>query len=225
MSNLARTMGALMAVTLLGCTQSSKEQGGAPGNGGSAVNGGDSGSGGGATGSGGTPTASGTAGSSGLGGLTTIPGALSGSRLKPYLATAPDGPQQFMGIWRDTQLNVDCLFGVAPDGQYRCVPWTMGGDFYFSDAGCSNGLGAYSSCASSTLPNYISSSPTSGSGCSATTTTTIYLRGAPYTGTVYSGTPASCSALTSTATAGTAFYSLGALVDVTIFQSASYGYQ
>jgi hypothetical protein len=162
-----------LAFTMLGCTQpetvKNSGSGGATGITGS---GGGGDTGGSSPGSGGSGSgASGGASQSGAGGsgqgVSTTQSALSGSRLKAYWATASDGSQQFMNLWRDTQLNIDCNFGRASDGQWRCLPQAMPLLLFYSDMGCSVPLG-YTSCSPGTvLQGYISVSSHSGTGCSA----------------------------------------------------------
>jgi hypothetical protein len=47
----------------------------------------------------------------------------SGSRLKANVLTAADGTTHLLG-WHDTQLDVDCAFGLASDDVMRCLPST-----------------------------------------------------------------------------------------------------
>jgi hypothetical protein len=82
----------------------------------------------------------------------------------------------------------------------------------------------YDLCATTNHPGYISVSAAAASSCSAASTPTLYVRGAQYSGNVYSGTPSACSDITNILTAFS-FYALGSAVDVTTFQSASYNYQ
>lgn len=221
-------VGALV-FTMLGCTQpetvKNSGSGGATGitgSGGGGDTGGSSpgsgGSGSGATGG----TSQNGAGGSGQG-VSTTQSALSGSRLKAYWVTASDGSQEFASLWRDTQLNIDCNFTIAPDGQWRCLPTMMPTSLFYSDSGCSTPLG-YFPCASQTQPGYISV-PMPSSGTCSQGSTSIHTRGAQYTGAVYEGTPSACSSASSSLTAPYLFYSLGSPADLTTFQAGSYGYQ
>jgi hypothetical protein len=202
MKNAGRYVAALVGVAVIGCAQPA-DSGVPPGGG-----------------QGGTAQ-TGTGGSGSTTTQTTV-SAISGSRLKAYWATAADGSQQFMFLWRDTQLNIDCSFGMASDGQYRCLPTAMLAP-YFSDSSCTVRVG-YDLCATTNHPGYISVSAAAASSCSAASTPTLYVRGAQYSGNVYSGTPSACSDITNILTAFS-FYALGSAVDVTTFQSASYNYQ
>jgi hypothetical protein len=144
----------------------------------------------------------------------------SGSRLKAKWYVGSDGARQFAG-WHDSQLNVDCDFGQASDGTIRCLPppagVTIGTQGYFSDAGCTQMLGVTDGCGHPT-PTNITVTTTSAPGsavCSATTQT--YAAGPQFTGTIFQGTPASCSQIsdalaTDFAASWFAFYSLGAAV-------------
>lgn len=144
----------------------------------------------------------------------------SGSRLKANWYVGSDGSKQFAG-WHDSQLNIDCNFGTATDGTTRCLPSpsgvTIGTSDYFSDSGCSQVLGITDGCGHPT-PTAITVTTTSAAGatnCSSTTQT--FAVGPQFTGTVYQGTPASCSQISSAlatdlANEWFAFYSLGALM-------------
>ncbi len=67
-------------------------------------------------------------------------GYVEGSRLKAKNIVYADGASQFAG-WHDTELDLDCGFGLADDGENRCLPngpATYEGTTLarFSDAGC-----------------------------------------------------------------------------------------
>lgn len=61
----------------------------------------------------------------------------SGPRLKRRIITGSDGSKDFAG-WYDSQLGVNCAWGVAEDGTKRCLPdaWDLSGYQAFSDANC-----------------------------------------------------------------------------------------
>jgi hypothetical protein len=220
MSNVGRIVGALLLL-FLGCTQPETVKDSASGGTSGVI-----GSGGvGETGGSGATGGAGQTGAGGSGqGTTTTQSALSGSRLKAYWVTASDGSQQFMGLWRDTQLNIDCGFRTGSDGQWRCLPAGMpGGAPYYSDSGCTTALG-YTPC-SSQAPAYVTVNATSGTGCSATNGSILYARGSQYTGTAYEGTPSACTIVPASTLSVYAFYTVGAAVDLTQFQVGSYGYQ
>ena len=204
MKNAGRYVVALVGVALTGCAQPANESGSPSGGG-----------------TGGGTAQTGTGGTGSTTTQTTV-SAISGTRLKAYWATAADGSQQFMFLWRDTQLNIDCNFTLAQDGQWRCLPTAMLAT-YFSDSSCMTRVG-YDLCATTNHPGYISVPAAATSSCSVAPAPTLYGRGAQYTGTVYTGTPSACSDASSFLSAFS-FYALGSAVDVTTFQSASYGYQ
>lgn len=232
MKSACRYVCVWIGMAALGCAQSPGGPGavtGVGGGGGEVSNGsgGTTQTGEGGGGAGGGSVGSGAGGS---GTTTQTTSAISGSRLKAYWLTTSDGAQQFDYLWRDTQLNIDCSIGMAPDGQYRCLPTALGGiGTYFSDSGCSTPLmvAAFTcSAASPQPPPYISVSQSTGTGCSTTTKTTIYNTGSPYTGGVYSGTSTSCLNLGPTyAQEGVTLYSVGSVLDVTMFAQATRGYQ
>ncbi len=68
----------------------------------------------------------------------TIPSATGGTRLKPVgwtPAVTDDGPPITIGL-TDTKLNFECLWQVAADGAYRCLPEGYQGAIGYSDAQC-----------------------------------------------------------------------------------------
>jgi hypothetical protein len=65
----------------------------------------------------------------------------SGTRLKAKWRVGDDGSREFAG-WHDSQLDLDCYFGVAADGVDRCLPYSAGLlPTYYSDAACTKLLG------------------------------------------------------------------------------------
>jgi len=196
---------------MLACAQADPA-GGNPGSGGGTIVG---------TGGAGTAGAQGSGGGGGRSQNGDFLEATSGSRLKAYWITAPDGSKQFNNQWWDSQLNIDCSFTVAQDGNWRCMPAASAASaIFFSDAGCTTAL-FYTFCSIPLTTTYLLVSTTSGTGCSGTTTQTLRQRGSQHTATVYQGTPTSCSAAPSTSTASYAFYTIGAAVDVTMFQQGN----
>ncbi len=81
-------------------------------------------------------------------------GFVSGSRLKTRVFTASDGAVEYRGFY-DSQLNVDCRFGTANDGETRCLPQGAGltAGPYFADAACTAPI-ALGFC-SGTPPAYV----------------------------------------------------------------------
>lgn len=66
--------------------------------------------------------------------------ALSGTRLKVRYVAGEDGSQVYKGMF-DTQRNEECFFGIASDGQLRCIPTfdrAASASGYFSDAACTS---------------------------------------------------------------------------------------
>ncbi len=65
----------------------------------------------------------------------------SGTRLQAKWMVTSDGTQQFE-TWHDTQLDQDCFFFTAGDGQLRCLPSAgmFANGFDFADPGCSQPL-------------------------------------------------------------------------------------
>jgi hypothetical protein len=142
-----------------------------------------------------------------------------GSRIKMRIGTTPDGARALLG-WRDTLNGDDCYFGVAADGQQRCLP--MGQHAYingfFSDSGCTLPLAvlATSDCSTQPTPKYAYDfQPICNSNVSAPH---FHLVTALHSGTVYYGTPTSCSVWTSS---GYLFYDIGPELPATTFQVAA----
>lgn len=148
----------------------------------------------------------------------------SGSRLKAKYYAGADGSQQFLFMFHDTLLNTDCSFSKASDGTIRCMPVssgvTIGSGSFFSDAACSQPLGGTLTC--QPAPNYITTTTAGSTACASTTQT--YAAGPLFTGTAYTGSPASCTAISAavdasaysnalaTAYAAYSFYTLGAQI-------------
>lgn len=63
----------------------------------------------------------------------------SGPRLKRRIITGSDGSKDFAG-WYDSQLGVNCAWGVAEDGSKRCLPDAYDGLFgrMYSNFGCTD---------------------------------------------------------------------------------------
>jgi hypothetical protein len=140
-----------------------------------------------------TTGATSSASSSGAGGTTGVSQQdlyQSGSRIKAKVLTTPDGAKSFE-TWYDAQLQVDCSPVQTFDGQTRCIPtggYTYG---YWSDPGCTVLL-YQGTC--SKAPTYAYGYLATGSGCSTSYSGAhVYTVGNAYSGTVYEGTPASCS--------------------------------
>ena len=118
----------------------------------------------------------------------------SGARLKAKHYVGADGSTQFAG-WHDTQLDVDCIFLNSADGSLRCLPaFPFSAAFvgpFFGDSGCSQPLAyQYTGCV---VAKYAQAA-VAGS-CSVQPNEQIYAIAGAFSGTVYEGTPASCTAL------------------------------
>jgi hypothetical protein len=85
------------------------------------------------TGGAGGATTTSTTGAGGEGGNDE--GAfISGSRIHARTVAGEDGARGFLG-WYDSQLQTECTWRTASDGQTRCLPVAMSTTF-FADAGC-----------------------------------------------------------------------------------------
>lgn len=143
----------------------------------------------------------------------------SGSRLKAVYWVGADGSKQpFLNQWYDSQRRENCSFTILSDGNYHCRPaspaFVLG---YFADAGCTQQLAQASSAPGCTAPTTAVVSPASAS-C-PTKGERVYQVGAVFTGTVYSGTPSSCTK--STTPSGYALYNVGAEIPASSFVSAT----
>jgi hypothetical protein len=109
-------------------------------------------------------------------------------------------------------LNTPCSFNRAADDQARCLPSSLSTGSFFSDAGCSVPL-AFTSGGNFCNPQYASAYTADGActapvgGAGGKTRVHIYAIAGLYGGSVYSGTPASCSMYTTTNSPFT-FYSV-----------------
>lgn len=63
-----------------------------------------------------------------------------GSRLKLYYIAGADGSKVNTFTFRDTVLQVDCMFIPQDDGGQVCIPQVAIGVVFYADAGCSQGL-------------------------------------------------------------------------------------
>ena len=64
---------------------------------------------------------------------------LSGSQLKANYLEGADGSRQFLG-WRDAVNGIDCTYGLAADGSWRCLPAGPLAGTFFADAACTRPL-------------------------------------------------------------------------------------
>ncbi len=155
------------------------------GNGGNTSSGGGSDSGG---------TGNGQAGDDGTGGEpdvgTQSQPYVSGSRLKAKFLETDGGARNFVG-WYDSERDEDCAFGIAADGQQRCLPdalW-LSARSYFSDANCSQQLanGLRMQRCDDDVPQYVWTYP-AGSLCRSA----LFHVAGEYSGSVWSGSPGNC---------------------------------
>lgn len=172
---------------------------GTGGNGGGASggNGGGAAGGSGGGGTGGTGGSGGSGGTGGSGGGVGggEPDYVSGSRIKSRVYSTGDGAKAFAGFY-DTTLSTPCGAGRASDDAIRCLPAvTAYAGSYWGDSGCATTpLASANGC----LGTYASRSEAANScvdtGYGPTGYRThIYTVGAAHAGTVYVGTPASCT--------------------------------
>src|SRR5688572_20672983 len=68
-----------------------------------------------------------------------------GRRLEPRFWDAGDGARVFRA-WFDRALGVECRFGPATDGSYRCVPLEARTDVAFADSACTRLLTIAPAC-------------------------------------------------------------------------------
>jgi hypothetical protein len=102
---------------------------------------GPAGAGAGTTGAG---TAGADAGDATDGANATLPDFADGTRLKALAYVTDQGEKLWHG-WRDSQRVEDCTFGLAADGQVRCLP-AFNATPYFTDDTCKVPLLLWSSC-------------------------------------------------------------------------------
>lgn len=143
----------------------------------------------------------------------------SGTRIKMKVLNAGDGAKVFQNPY-DTQRGEDCLFGLASDGQMRCIPAFnhqiagVSGSHY-ADSACTVPVGiADASSAECAAPKYLASVVVV---CSSTVRYTLYQRGGEVSP-VYSKSGASCTA---SAPVGFRFYLVGPEIPPSSFQSAT----
>jgi hypothetical protein len=151
----------------------------------------------------------------------------SGTRLKANNYVGSDGSKQFIS-WHDTTLNIDCQFGPASDGTTRCMPIGTGvagfAAVYFSDSGCSQPV-VYASPKGCASPTFASRNQTRAGVCGAYFSQ-FFSVGSAYTGTIYTGTPANCTAQSNDGGTGDPrstidFYSLGSEIAPSTYVAAT----
>lgn len=208
------------------------------GGGGEATSGGPSSGAGGNLGSGGADNASGGSSGNGTSGGTSgtassssgasgspVPNAMAdewykpGTRLKLQYFEGSDGTKQFTG-WLDSVRNESCGFFQHADGATRCMPiiGSLGTGSLYADAGCVVPL-AFRVKSPMPAPSAALSYDAAAAGYH------VFSVIAPYTGTLHSGTPATCTAFTAS-TAATYYnaydiYALSAEVPGSTFVSAT----
>jgi hypothetical protein len=123
-----------------------------------------------------------------------------GTRIVWESLSTSDGAQSYWSFY-DTLLDAPCAAGTASDGKLRCLPLTYAApdSGYYADSSCSTPL-ATDSGGCMSAPSTYAIDPLSHD---------VYPLTGAFTGTVYSGTPASCSVVA--ATAGPV-YSVGAVL-------------
>ncbi len=210
--------------TSIGGTDNSSS-GGPGGGSGASSSSGSSSSGGNGSGSGGGSNGGGSnGGSSGGKGSSSgpVPDAnadqtQSGSRLKAEYYVGADGSKQWDYSFQDSARgNERCSFLTAADGSIRCLPSGISAGIFFSDANCTETL-AYAVTACGATPAYATSMIAT-SACPAKYEYHLFTVASKYTGTVYSGSPGSCTAYTSFPYAA---YSIGSEIAPSSFVQAS----
>jgi hypothetical protein len=143
----------------------------------------------------------------------------SGSRLKAKYYVGTDGSRQFSG-WHDSMLNADCNFYPASDGSTRCMPGTPASSV-FSDAGCAQrAMGVTKGCVPEAYALVVNT-VNAGSTCGAYFYR-VFPVGGLYSGTLYTGTPTTCTAGgTASAQPTIDYYSLGSEVALSTFVAAT----
>jgi len=141
----------------------------------------------------------------------------SGSRIqiRTTLHAGPDGSQvSSLPEPYDTTMQTPCTLLAAIDGKLRCLPPPNGlSPGYFADAGCSQALATEAVCWGLPAPTYFTRSEAGGSCADPLRYNyryRVFRLGAEHTGTVYGGTPQSCTA--TTRGAGYRYFRVGAEV-------------
>lgn len=211
------------AVGVCGCFNSAlPEDGAGEGGAGGSAGGNDDG---GATGSAGGPAVvvtknpddAGTdsAASPTTGAVTAMDTYVSGTRIKSRVYVADDGSKQWVG-WKDTQLNLNCAYRLASDGQIRCLPSDVGfliGNY--SDSGCTQPLGYATAGCAATAYLVESVNAACGGGAVRIRPTGSKLGSQ----TIYSKVGASC--VGTTMSAAYDYYSVGAEIPPNTYQIAT----
>ena len=143
----------------------------------------------------------------------------SGTRLHTQHYTGSDGSSQFVGFY-DTMLKVACTFVIATDTTTRCMPTgnAVASLLAYSDSGCTTHIAqTLTSCGT---PTYAAEA-VGNAGCPSVPEVQAFAIGAPYTGTVYGGTTANCTAIPATQLTQLTFYTLGNTMAATAFVSAT----
>ncbi len=109
----------------------------------------------------------------------------SGTRLKARFYAGADGSKQFVG-WHDTLRNEDCAYGVAADGETRCIPSGKPVSNIFADAACTQGLAdVFKGCATPpTVVSTVQNLPNTTCG-SLPSRTHLFPVGTIFSGTLY----------------------------------------
>lgn len=138
-----------------------------------------------------------------------------GSRLVNVYWTTADGLKTPVGYY-DKQLGTPCIFSLASDGKFRCLPSLPSALLgnYFSDAACSVQL-AYDAKSSCEVPVIVNRVAEVEGKCGFRQTR--YSLGPAYSGSVYSGTPDNCGLASVHALDAYNFYSVGAEIPPTTY--------
>jgi hypothetical protein len=142
----------------------------------------------------------------------------SGSRLKVQTWVGLDGSSLAAGMY-DSQLKTQCSFAVASDGSMRCLPFSgaviASIGLFYADSGCSVPLAVGGAgCA---IPSYVYT----GTNTCGTTAYTFSSISGSFAGTVYEGSPSSCTAVPASSLASDTLYSVGAELPPSTFVQAT----
>lgn len=144
-----------------------------------------------------------------------------GERIINRYITTSDGLKKAQGFW-DTELEVECTFGVAEDGETRCLPVTSTANVsgYFSDSGCTVPVAAavVGPCQTSDYAyRYLSPATCAGGQYNIV----VYRLENTISSTVYQGTPGNCSEISEGLRDAFDFYSI-TKVPTSTFAEGSY---
>jgi hypothetical protein len=119
--------------------------------------------------------------------------ARSGTRIKMNIMGTPDGAKQFYG-WHDVELDIDCGFQIATDGETRCLPSAQTPLNLYANSTCTEPMLGYPAAGCPpNLSGYFSSSETVGSSCDLEYRVRIYDGATSYEGMAYYRSGENCA--------------------------------